>query len=160
VTAAVPVFRIDDDLGFHGPQFKQELKNMLLGSTMHRAKCKSTGQLVLCELLVAFLFGAEHCVRLLDTVAIAEGRSGDGRAASTRGNCQTVHALLQKLKRTPTNRGCRMSSSPIRLWLMRHHDAERERRSRLSFMQWPTAWLWIAVIVAVALLVTIGLAVK
>jgi len=43
---------------------------------------------------------------------------------------------------------------------MRHHDAERERRSRLSFMQWPTAWLWIAVIVAVALLVTIGLAVK
>ena len=70
------------------------------------------------------------------------------------------HALLQKLKRTPTNRGCRMSSSPIRLWLMRHHDAERERRSRLSFMQWPTAWLWIAVIVAVALLVAVGLAVK
>jgi hypothetical protein len=31
------------------------------------------------------------------------------------------------------------------------------RRSKRAFMQWPIEWLWIAVIVAVALLVLVGL---
>ena len=31
------------------------------------------------------------------------------------------------------------------------------RRSRLSFMHWPIEWLWIAVIVSVALLIFVGL---
>jgi hypothetical protein len=31
------------------------------------------------------------------------------------------------------------------------------RRSKLSFMRWPVEWLWIAVIVAVAGLVFVGL---
>ena len=31
------------------------------------------------------------------------------------------------------------------------------RRSKLSFMRWRVEWLWIAVIVAVALLISVGL---
>jgi len=31
------------------------------------------------------------------------------------------------------------------------------KRSRRSFMHWPTEWLWVAVIVAVALLILVGL---
>jgi len=41
---------------------------------------------------------------------------------------------------------------------MNRHDAERAQHSRLSFIHWPTAWLWITAIVAVALLVTVGFA--
>jgi len=41
---------------------------------------------------------------------------------------------------------------------MSPHDTEHAQRSRLSFMHWPTAWLWAAVLVAVALLVMVGLA--
>ena len=38
-------------------------------------------------------------------------------------------------------------------------DAQRQQvpRSKLSFMQWPVEWLWIAVIVAVAMLFFVGL---
>jgi len=38
-------------------------------------------------------------------------------------------------------------------------DAPRHRveRSKLPFMQWPVEWLWIAVIVAVAMLFFLGL---
>ena len=57
----------------------------------------------------------------------------------------------------PTNRGyrllvCAEYARPMSV------DEKLERRSRLSFMHWPTAWLWIAVITAVALLITVGLA--
>lgn len=40
-------------------------------------------------------------------------------------------------------------------------DAPRHRveRSKLPFMQWPVEWLWIAVIVAVAMLFFLGLVV-
>jgi hypothetical protein len=38
-------------------------------------------------------------------------------------------------------------------------DAQRRHveRSKLPFMQWPVEWLWIAVIVAVAMLFFLGL---
>ena len=41
---------------------------------------------------------------------------------------------------------------------MNLHDAKRAQHSRLSLIHWPTAWLWITAIVAVALLVTVGFA--
>ena len=39
---------------------------------------------------------------------------------------------------------------------MNLRDAERAQPSRRSFIHWPTAWLWITAIIAVALLVIVG----
>lgn len=40
---------------------------------------------------------------------------------------------------------------------MRDSEHRKDRRSRRSFMRWPPDWLWIAVVVAVVVLIAVGI---